>query len=309
MDTGHIVTKHSRVPVEQCPVCSGNVFVNRFRFPTMTIMTCQGCGLAFQNPQPGDDELTEIYGPDYFIGVEANERLNSAQFDAVKRGTARMQLSRIASYRSELGGIASKGDRLIEIGCGHGNFLIEAKSKGYSVQGLEFSKDAAKQANEKLGFDSVMVGTTHSINLPSETYDVCVLADVIEHVRDPHAAIAYVSRILKPGGLVFIATPSTASWSARLLGSYWMEYKPEHLFYFDPSSLTQLLTRAGFRDIKKYSGRKSLTADYIAGHFEKFPIPFISWALCTANRLLPRSISERPISVTASGIDVLGLKG
>jgi len=303
----HVTSSRSiRVRVERCPVCGSKAFADRLRFPNMTIMTCQGCGLAFQNPQPSDDELTEIYSPNYFIGSGADRRL-TVQFDVVKRGTARMQLSRIASYLSRLGR-ASRGGKLIEIGCGHGNFLIEAKSQGYDVQGLEFSKDAAKQANKKLGSDSVMVGTTLSIDLPSESYDVCILADVIEHVRDPYATISYVSRILKPGGLVFIATPSTASWSARLLGSSWMEFKPEHLFYFDPNSLTRLLARAGFRDIKISSGRKSLTADYIAGHFEKFPVPGISWVVCTANRLLPRSISELPISVTASGIDVLGLK-
>jgi SAM-dependent methyltransferase len=306
MDSRHVVTKSPRVRIGKCPVCGGTAFADRVRFPSMTIINCQGCGLALQNPQPSDDELTEIYGPDYFIGVGANR---ATQFDTVKRGTARMQLGRIASYLSRFGRVAGRGNRLIEIGCGHGNFLIEAKNQGYAVQGLEFSKDAARHANEKLSSDAVIVGTTHSVDLPSETYDVCVLADVIEHVRDPHATISYVWRILKPGGLVFIATPSTASWSARLLGSSWMEFKPEHLFYFDPNSLSQLLTRAGFDEIKIYSGRKSLTADYIAGHFEKFPVPGVSWAVCTANRLLPRSISERPISVTASGIDVLGLKG
>ncbi len=306
MDSGQTVTNRARIRVEQCPVCDGRSFASRFRFPTMTIETCEACGLALQNPQPSDDELNEIYGPDYFIGPGADGRLTAAQFDAVKRGTARMQLGRIASYQERFG--RPGGGRLIEIGCGHGNFLIEAKNKGYDVQGLEYSQDAARHANEKLGSDRVIVGSTLSIELPSNTYDVCVLADVIEHVRDPRATVSYISRILKPGGLVFIATPSTASWSAMLLGKAWMEFKPEHLFYFHPKSLTQLLNRAGFHDLQVYSGRKSLTADYIAGHFEKFPVLGVSWAVRTVNRLLPRSLSERPIAVTASGIDVMARK-
>jgi 2-polyprenyl-3-methyl-5-hydroxy-6-metoxy-1,4-benzoquinol methylase len=304
----HVTSSQSiRVRVERCPACDGKTFTERLHFSTMTIMTCAGCGLACQNPQPSDDELARIYGPDYFIGSGADRWL-ATQFNVVKRGTARMQLSCIASYLSGLGHVPNRG-RLIEIGCGHGNFLIEAKSRGYTVQGIEFSKDAAEHANEMLGSDSVLVGTTLSIDLPSEAYDVCVLADVIEHVRDPHATISYVSRILKPGGLVFISTPSTASWSARLMGSFWMQFKLEHLFYFDPHSLERLLARAGFRNIQIYSGWKSLTADYIAGHFEKYPVPGISWAVCTVNRLLPRSVSKRLIPVTASGIYMLGLRG
>ena len=296
-----------RVRVEQCPACGGGAFVHRRHFSTMTVVSCQGCGLAFQNPQPADDELRKIYGPDYFIGSGA-DRGRAAQFSVVKRGTARMQLRCIASYLRERGRVADRG-RLVEIGCGRGNFLIEARSRGYAVQGVELSEDAAAHANEMLGAGSVMVGTTSSINLPSESYDVCVLADVIEHVRDPHATIAYVHRILKPGGLVFISTPSTASWSARLMGSSWMQFKLEHLFYFDPRSLTRLLARAGFRDTKTRNGWKSLTADYIAGQFEKYPVPGISAAVRAANRLLPRGVRERPIPVMAGGIYVLGLKG
>jgi 2-polyprenyl-3-methyl-5-hydroxy-6-metoxy-1,4-benzoquinol methylase len=304
----HVTSSRSdRVPVEQCPACDGKAFTDRLRFSTMTIMTCRGCGLAFQNPQPSDDELAGIYGPDYFIGSGTDASL-AAQFNIVKRGTARLQLSCIASYLSGLGRVANRG-RLIEIGCGHGNFLLEARSHGYVVQGIEFSKDAAAHANELIGSDFVMVGTILSIDLPSEAYDVCVLADVIEHVRDPRDTISYVYRILKPGGVVFISTPSTASWSAWLMGSSWMQFKREHLFYFDPHSLAQLLARAGFRDTKTYSGWKSLTADYIAGHFRKYPVPGISWVVCTANRLLPRAVSERPIPMTASSIYMLGRRG
>src|SRR6185437_11195440 len=99
---------------------------------------------------------------------------------------------------------------------------------------------------------------------------------VIEHVRDPADFLERVRRVLKPGGVVFIATPSIDSWSARLLGRQWMEYKPEHLFYFNPATLTRLMERSGYDSIAISSGRKVLTLDYVIGHFDKFAVPVLS---------------------------------
>lgn len=299
-----IASAKGRVEIPQCPVCTGTKFVDPFDFRNVTIFKCADCGLALQNPQLSDDELTEIYGSDYFIG--GDDQKFTEQFSIVKRGTARMQLARISNYLGLDHG--PQGRKLIEIGCGHGNFLLEAQSAGYDVQGLEFSQDAAQRANSKLGGPVVTVGSTQSVDLPSAAFDVCVMADVIEHVRDPYATMQYVHRILKPGGVLFIATPSTESWSAKVLGSAWMEYKLEHLYYFGPKTLGRLLGCVGFQDVAVHTGRKSLTIDYIAGHFEKFPVPVLSSLVCGVNSLLPRAINQRPISLTASGIDVLATK-
>ena len=67
-----------------------------------------------------------------------------------------------------------------------------------------------------------------------------------------------------PGGIIFIATPSLDSWSARLLKNRWMEFKPEHLFYFDSSTLQTLLIDCGYKDIIEQPGTKALNVDYIA---------------------------------------------
>src|SRR5262249_55101502 len=151
---------------------------------------------------------------------------------------------------------------LLEVGCGHGNMLLEARDRGYEIHGLEYSADATLVANRKLGADVVRVGAIGAEPFAAGSFDVCILADVIEHVRDPARFIQDIWRLLKPGGAVFIATPSTDSWSARLLGRHWMEYKPEHLFYFGRKTLTRLLTNAGFDHIEVASGRKVLTPDY-----------------------------------------------
>jgi hypothetical protein len=125
------------------------------------------------------------------------------------------------------------------------------------------------------------------------------LSDVIEHTRDPLAVLQRVWRAVKPGGAIFVATPSLDSWSARLLRDRWMEFKAEHLFYFDSATLESLLVRAGFEAVRSNKGRKTLTPGYVIAHFERFPVPGVSPLEADAPCFLERSARRRRV---ASGI-------
>ena len=302
-------TAHSNAAgpaLARCPVCRIERFAPRFAVKGMAIEACSGCGLVVQNPQPSDDQLATIYGSNYFIGSAENDPLGT-QFDLVKRATASLQLDEIAAFLGRRGRTAG-GLSLLEVGCGHGNMLLEARDQGYEVHGLEYSADAARVANRKLGAGVVRVVAIGDDTFPQESFDICVLADVIEHVRDPADFLEGVRRVLKPDGVVFIATPSTDSWSARLLGRHWMEYKPEHLFYFNAGTLTRLLKRSGFDGIEISSGRKVLTLDYVIGHFDKFPVPMLSRVFGAIRAVTPAALLGKPLKLTASGINVLAVK-
>src|SRR4051794_5221478 len=289
----------------RCPVCHAQEFSQRSAIKEMAIEACSGCGLILQNPQPSDAQLAAVYGCNYFIGSSENDRLG-AQFDLVKRATAALQLDEIAGYlraRRQ----AARGLSLIEVGCGHGNMLLEARNRGYDVHGLEYSADAARVANRKLRVNAIRIGTIGQDTFAEDSFDICILADVIEHVRDPADFLRHVRRILKPDGVIFIATPSTDSWSARLLGRHWMEYKPERLFYFDRNSIRRLVQNAGFDHIESSAGKKVLTMDYAIGHFDKFPVPVLSRLLAAMRALTPAALLSRPLRITASGINVFAV--
>jgi SAM-dependent methyltransferase len=290
----------------RCPVCRAESFTPRAEIQEVAIEACDDCGLLVQNPQPSEDQLAAIYGSNYFIGSSENDRL-APQFDVVKRATASLQLDEIAAYLNRRGRAADRLS-LLEVGCGRGNMLLEARSRGYRIHGQEFSTDAARIANRKLGADIVRIGAVGEKTFPEQSFDVCILADVIEHLRDPADFLQKIFLVLKPGAIVFMATPSTDSWSARLLGWNWMEYKPEHLFYFNPATITRLLQNAGFDDIGISSGRKVLTPDYMIGHFEKYPVPVFTRLLSVLRALVPAALLRQPLSLTPSGINVLATK-
>ena len=173
-------------------------------------MECSGCGLMMLNPQPSDGQLAEIYGTDYYLGDPSEQ--GRQQFAEMKRATARIYLEELEKYRGLAGG------RLLEVGCGPGDFLHEAHNSGYHVTGIEINAIAVDRARKTLPADAqVICGTLGNAELAAEKFDVCVLSDVIEHVRDPVAFLLELRQVLAPNAVLLVSTPSLDSWSAKLL--------------------------------------------------------------------------------------------
>ncbi|MCW8914451.1 MAG: class I SAM-dependent methyltransferase [Magnetovibrio sp.] len=254
------------------------------------------------NPQPDDETLAKVYDESYFIGSDNLELFN--QGNDLKRGTAHLQLDDIATYLGQTGKPNSH-TKMLEIGCGLGNFLLSAQQRGYDVHGIDVSQSAVDQANKALGENRAQAGFLENLNLTPGSYDIVVLADVIEHVRDPKAFLELVRTLLRPGGILFVAVPSLDSLSARLMGRYWVEYKLEHLFYFNRKTLTQLLGTNGFEKIKIRPGHKMLSLDYIVGHFVQFPVPVLTTIMKLIKWIVPKRLCTQPIRIVASGINAI----
>jgi SAM-dependent methyltransferase len=290
-----------RVLIASCPVCGGRDFRPRVLVGQHPVVSCRSCGLGLTNPQPSDGELGAIYGPDYVL-VE-NDPVGEAMVLRSKRATADHYLDLLAAA-----GASARG-RLLEVGCGAGNFLVRAADRGFDVTGVEYSPFAAERARQNLsGRGRVLHGEIGVLATERDTYDVCVLCDVIEHVRDPAAFLGELFRLLRPGGLLLVVTPSLDSWSARLLGARWMEYKAEHLYYYAPATITRQLQGAGFGRVALHRGTKKLSFDYVAAHFDKYPIAGLTPVLRVVRAITPRALREHLFPVVASGLVALARK-
>jgi 2-polyprenyl-3-methyl-5-hydroxy-6-metoxy-1,4-benzoquinol methylase/glycosyltransferase involved in cell wall biosynthesis len=283
-----------RPTVKACHVCEGTRIYYLFSAANYRIVRCEDCGLIFLNPQPSDTELGEIYGANYFLGSETEEGRKLAR--EIKQATAKSYLTEIARYRGGAPG------RLLEVGCGEGDFLELAEAAGWNVTGIEYSQRACEWARQRLKSGQVICGELQGAKVAAEQFDLCVISDVLEHVRSPLNFLREIHRVLKPGGTLFVATPSTDSWSARLLRQKWMEFKAEHLIYFDQQTLQTALFKSGFREVIVEPGWKILSLDYVQKHFERFPVPLVTSVVNFVARLLPRSTRARHRRVVASGI-------
>ncbi len=293
----------TRPHLERCPLCGGDTLAYQFTDASTPVVRCSDCGLMMRNPQPSDAELAAIYDKHYFLGSRA-DATTSTQTDRLKRETAVRYLDEIEA-RLAGGPETRRGLKLLELGPGLGNLLVEAASRGYDVTGVEYSESSVRAANERLGSPRVLQGSIGDVHLPPGSFDVAVLADVIEHTRDPLGDLRHVWRALRAGGVLFIAVPSLDSWSARLMRKRWIDFKLEHLFYFDSLTMQSMLFRAGFEHVQISPGRKWLSPEYVVEHFQRFPLPLVSPVTRLANRVVPAAVRQRRVSVVASGINVL----
>jgi SAM-dependent methyltransferase len=94
------------------------------------------------------------------------------------------------------------------------------------------------------------------MELPLEpgSFDVVLCGDVVEHLRDPVAALRRLRPLLKPGGRVVLSTPNVANWAIRLslLGGRWRYtdrgiLDRSHTHLFTRATLAEALERAGYR--------------------------------------------------------------
>lgn len=282
-----------------CLVCAAPVEARFSRFGS-TIYECPKCFFRLLNPQPDDAALAKIYSDTYFIGHDNEEE--AAHAAALKRATAESYLDIILKNTS------TKTPKLLEAGCGSGDFLMAAQARGCDVSGVEFSPHAVGNANKRLGSERAFVGTMADVPASRGPFDVVCAFDVIEHVRKPMEFLTQAASLLRPGGIIYLVTPALDSWSAKLMGQRWMEYKLEHLSYFSRKSIKVAFEKSGFTDVEVTSNPKILSFDYVYHHFVRYPVSLFTPMVRLAHFCCPGFLSRKPIRIVASGLAALGRK-
>src|SRR5882762_9145364 len=126
-----------------CLVCGGRKLHYDFSIGPHRVEECATCGLMRLNPQPTDEELASIYSSAYFVfSGNSDGQLHAA---GLKASTADYYLNLLEAYV----GCPLSG-RLLEVGCGQGDFLAQAAARGLSVTGVEYSSHAAQIAADKV---------------------------------------------------------------------------------------------------------------------------------------------------------------
>jgi 2-polyprenyl-3-methyl-5-hydroxy-6-metoxy-1,4-benzoquinol methylase len=234
---------------------------------------CQGCDSLYLDPRPDRASLHLAYTNYYTHGISptAKGRLgrlrlalsngyrnkvfatNRTPSLAVGAWVMPLFSARAAHIRREdrgLGRASTPGRRVLDVGCGNGEFLTWARELGWSCYGLEIDPAAAQLARDS-GVE--IIGS--DIDQLDESYlaafDAVTAAHVIEHVYDPMALLRQCLRVLRPGGYFWVETPNSKSFGYAQYGAHWRGLEaPRHLALFTPASLRWAFEQVGFERIE-----------------------------------------------------------
>lgn len=237
--------KKNEVP---CPVCAATKFKTLYEpwvevdnseklygaatsIPgTQTIVTCQDCGMIYENPRFDEDVILRGYG-------SSEESGHDSQFP-MRVNSFYRSLKSLSSH------LPAAPARVLDVGTAGGAFLDAAIRYGYQAEGLEPSLFLAEQGRKR-GL-TVHHGTLESFQGSRAAYDLITLWDVLEHVVNPAQTLKLLRPLLKPSGTILINYPDIGTWQAKLAGKRFWWSISGHLHYFSRHTLRELGTRNGF---------------------------------------------------------------
>ena len=175
------------------------------------------------------------------------------------------------------------GQIMLDVGCGSGLSLLEAKNLGGLPYGIEADPNVRGIA-KKLGLQ-IHIGSLYDHPFPGVAFDLVVLNQVIEHIPDPGRTLTELRERLKPGGRIILIFPNRASFWRLMFGSRWINWHiPYHLHHFDAEAFAALARRSGYRILKQRTITPNLwtTLQFRMPRQRKLGVPSPLWN-ATAN--------------------------
>ena len=201
----------------------------------LDIFQCSGCGLVQLAIEPVP----------YYRSV-----IRAAGFSRVLCDAKRRQFSDFIDR------FALTGRKVIEVGCGRGEFLSILHQLPVEAHGIEFSDDSVCYCRETGLQVSAGYPTAASDEIQGSPFDAFFLLMFLEHFPDPNASLQAISRQLVPGGVGLVEVPN---FDMMVRNHLFSEFISDHLLYFSRETLAATLRWNGFDVI----GTEELRDDYV----------------------------------------------
>lgn len=258
-------------PAPRCRACGSPDLVLRgkksgeFIREEYSFHSCRACELLFVEPFSGFEIYNDAYyrgaGPDPFVDYETEYRDYRRTDRALEfADLARLAESHLSPSRPlPLSPFSAAPLRWLDFGCGAGGFLKFLRERA------SFAGRPLELTGHDVGSYAELLKTTDGFRIldfdeisrePSAQFDVISMIEVIEHLPEPAPALALVSRLLKPGGLLLLTTGNLDSPVARRHGIYYRYCAPEiHVSLFNPRCLARLYAAHGLTPLSvRYHG-------------------------------------------------------
>jgi hypothetical protein len=178
------------------------------------------------------------------VTVPAPARIDS-YYETRYYGRRHSFTTRFCAWRRKLivGASIRPGGRLLDVGCGEGEFMRAAASAGWDTAGVEV--DGAPGPNTQKVYRSVEQAAREA------PFRCITLWHVMEHMADPPENLRSLRSMLTSDGILLVAVPDFGGLQARLFGRHWLHLDvPRHLHHYTRPNLKRLLESAGFELVR-----------------------------------------------------------
>lgn len=242
-----------------CPYCtSSRVEIYR---KASDIVKCSNCGTVYLRTRLKKEAMELLYqsyntdAPQMFLPKDQNEIKNS--------------LLRRDYWIKEILQFTKPEGNILDIGCGWGAFLDNARSYGFNPRGIEITRKGADFAKTKLRINAT---SDQFLDTPleKESFNVITLNHVLEHLPEPKLAVEKIYDLLIPGGIFCGIVPNVESLCSFFMGDSWEWLDPfYHYVHYSPATVRKHLEDVGFKIEKIYSASGDYNRTELANVIKK----------------------------------------
>jgi SAM-dependent methyltransferase len=268
-----VITEHkpkTRLEYTNCDLCGEDkttLFLEAVSDVTQekfNIVRCTNCGLIYLNPRPVKEIIGRYYPAESYYSYQdfTDKKLNYRE--CLKQASLEGYYNPKNVFKKFLSWLLVRNflivvprgmkGRLLDVGCGSGEFLNQMKNFGWEVYGVEINQKSADMGNKR-GLN-IFCGELGGADFPENFFDVVVLSQTLEHVYSPGSYLDKIHRLLKEEGLLIIGVPNIGCLEIQIFGRNCHALDvPRHLHFLTVSSLRRYLKRSGF-EVEKVKSKK-----------------------------------------------------
>jgi len=232
-------------PPRNCPVCCGTEKRRLFRqsfgmlsqgslLTGFDLVVCSDCGAGYADDVPGQDVFDRYYA-----------EMSKYEYSDRAGLQTETDLCRFREVADLVAPHLKSNHRLLDIGCATGGLLAEFKRRGFSsLLGVDPSLACAELTEKLYGIPAKALSIS-ALNQLGVQVDVAFLTGVLEHIRNVDASLASVRSSLHAGGFVYLEVPDATHYDHQFSAPFQL-FSMEHVNYFSPTSLSNLMARHGF---------------------------------------------------------------